>query len=335
MKGLEHLWYGKPNLLTKAAATLALGPPSLVYGAAAQLRSALFTVGLLRAVRVEGLQVVSIGNLVAGGSGKTPLAIFLAQWAVAAGHRVGVLSRGYGRTSVGPLDFDAQSLPDVERCGDEPRLIARRVPSARLFIDADRVAAAHRAKTSGCDVVLLDDGFQHRRLARDVDVLIDVPGTSGVLPLGPQREFAWAKRRAHVIFNGPGAVDPHGALVVTRVRGLEGTLAGKLVLPLSGIARPERFHHTLSALGATIVDPAVFPDHHRFDERALEAVSSRARAHGAVLVTTEKDAERLPEGFAAVVETALSVTAHLDTFARVLGWPVACAPGPSMKEGAP
>lgn len=336
MKALEHLWYGTPNLLVRAAAMIALGPPSLLYGAATQARTALFSLGLLRATRIDGLQVVSIGNLVAGGSGKTPLVIFLAQWALAAGHRVGVLTRGHNRDERQPVEFDASSLPEVERCGDEPRLIAQRVPAARVFVDADRVAAARRAKAAGCDVVLLDDGFQHRRLARDVDVVIEVPGTSGVLPLGPHREFAWAKRRAHVIFNGPGSTDPRGSLVVTGVRGVAGSLSGRTVLALSGIARPERFHRTLTTMGAQLVPPAVFPDHHRFTERELAAVTRRAREKNALVVTTEKDAQRLPPGFeAGVVETALEITENLDTLARVLGWPVACAPRASMKEGPP
>lgn len=338
MKGLERLWYGNPGLVTKAVATVALGPPSLVMGAIAQVRSALFSAGLLATHRVEGLRVISVGNLVAGGSGKTPLTIYLARWALAAGHRVAVLSRGYGRTQSAPVDFDASSLPDVAACGDEPRLIAQRAPSARVFVDADRVAAARRARQQGFDVAILDDGFQHRRLARDVDVVVEVPGTWGVLPLGPQREFGWARARAHVLFNGSRPHDPRGTIAASHALGPDGarrSIRGVSVVLLSGIARPHRFADTVNHLGAQVCAVHAFGDHHVFSAAELERVTADARRHAALVLTTEKDAQRLPKAFeASVLSTDLRVTANLDTLATALGWPAACAPVPTMEEGA-
>lgn len=340
MSAMERLWYGRAPVWQRALATLVLGPASLVYGSVIAARNALFDAGLLRVHRIEGLQVVSVGNVVVGGSGKTPLVIFLSQWALGAGHRVAVLSRGYGRIGRQPLDFDSQALPETHLCGDEPRLIARRAPGARLFVDADRVAAAHRARAAGYTVAVLDDGFQHRRLARDADVVIDLPDAStAVLPWGPGREFSKGKRRATVVWNGHGADDPRGRLVVTGVRGVDGRLvplAGRSILALTGIARPERFLDTLSGLGAQLVGVERFPDHHRFSAKELERVRAHASRHEALVVTTEKDKERLPPDFdVAVVETALEVSGGLETLARAVGWPSACAPRPSMEKGPP
>jgi tetraacyldisaccharide 4'-kinase len=339
VSALDRLWYGRAPAWQRALAAVVLGPASLVYGGVIAVRHALFDVGLLRVHRVEGLQVVSVGNVVVGGSGKTPLVIFLAQWALAAGHRVAVLSRGYGRNDREPLDFDASVLPETDRCGDEPRLIARRAPGARLFVEADRVSAAHRARASGCTVALLDDGFQHRRLARDADVLIEIPEAStAALPWGPGREFSSGKRRATVVWNGRGATDPTGRLVVTAVRSTDGsllTLTAQPVVALSGIARPERFTDTLVGLGAHVVGVERFSDHHRFSTRDLERVRANADRAQALIVTTEKDRERLPAGFeAVVVETVLEVTSGLETLARAVGWPSACAPVPSMERVA-
>ena len=336
MSAVDRLWYGGAPAWQRALATLVLGPASLAYGSVIAARNALFDAGVLRVHRVEGLQVISVGNVVVGGSGKTPLVIFLSQWAIAAGHTVAVLSRGYGRVGRQPLDFEASVLPEPHLCGDEPRLIARRVPGARLFVDADRVAAAHRASAAGCSVAVLDDGFQHRRLGRDVDVLIELPEASTFpLPLGPGREFSSGKRRATVIWNGQGVSDPRGRLVMTGVRGAE-SLTGRPVIALTGIARPERFVDALRALGAQVVGHERFPDHHRFSAKELERVQVHASRRGALVVTTEKDHERLPPGFeAAVVETSLQVTNGLETLARAVGWPSACAPRPSMEKGAP
>lgn len=336
MSVIDRLWYGDAMPLERALATLTLGPASLVYGAIGAARNALFDTGLLRTHRISGAQVISVGNLIVGGSGKTPLVIFLSKWGLAAGRKVAVLSRGYGRTGRTPLQFDGRSLPPEPECGDEPRLIAR-CSGATVFVDADRVAAARRAVASGFDTLILDDGFQHRRLARDVDVLIRVPEAStAVLPLGPAREFSSGARRATVVWNGQGGGDPAGALVVRGLRNGPSSLRDQRVVALAGIARPTRFFDTLLRLGAQLVVTERFPDHHRFTKAELERFRAHTERTQSILVTTEKDAERLPDGFpATVVETELRVTQGLETLARAVGWPSACAPVPSVGEAAP
>jgi tetraacyldisaccharide 4'-kinase len=335
---LDGLWYGTAPAWQRVVALATLGPPSLAIRLGVSVRNGLFDAGLLPVTRVDGLQIVSVGNLVVGGSGKTPLVIFLARWALAAGRRVAVLTRGYGRQGTTPLDFDATALPDEPRTSDEPRLVARKAPGARIFVDSDRVRAAHAAKAWGAQVVLLDDGFQHRRLARDVDLLIEVPDASPhVLPLGPGREPASSRRRATVRIHGPASSDPTGRLLVERFVGPQGPVPRPArAYVLSGIARPARVLESLRALAVDVVGQSHFADHHRFTSRELEQVSRAACSLGARVVTTEKDRERLPTDFDAVtVETALLMTRGLDTLARVLGWPEACAPVPSVEEGAP
>jgi tetraacyldisaccharide 4'-kinase len=335
---LDRLWFGAAPAWQRVLALSMLGPPSLAFRLGVGARNGLFDAGLLQAQRIEGLQVVSVGNLVVGGAGKTPLVIFLARWALAAGNRVAVITRGYGRASRVPLDFDFGALPDEPRCGDEARLIARKAPGCRVFVDADRVRAARAAKAAGFTIVILDDGFQHRRLARDVDVLVEVPEASrDMLPLGPYREPASNRRRATLAWNGPAPHDPAGRLVVQRLVDAAGLNARPTrVFALTGIARPLRFLDTLQREHLDLAGAWHFPDHHRFSANELRTVADTAKRLGAVVVTTEKDRERLPPGFDAVtVETTLEVTRGLDALTRALGWPEACAPRPSMEERAP
>jgi len=201
---------------------------SWTYGAAVRLRGALYDAGLLRAERVEGLRVISVGNLNVGGTGKTPAVLHLAELLVRAGRKVGILTRGYGRGSSAPLTFTgAEPLPSVDEAGDEPLLLARRCPQARLFVGADRVAGAYRARDEfGLDTVLLDDGFQHRRLARDEDiVVVDEAvglGNGHMLPRGPLREPRASLRRATLLWlrAAPSAVAATGeATFVPRAPG--------------------------------------------------------------------------------------------------------------------
>lgn len=307
---LERLWYPQGDRgLSHALAAPPLALASWLYAAGAALAPR------PTPTRVDGAFVVSVGNLTAGGAGKTPVVIFVTELALARGKKVGVLSRGYGRGSAAPVAFDARALPTADDAGDEPRLIAQRCPGARLYVGADRVASARAARAEGCDFLVLDDGFQHRALARDLDlVVVDdevLFGSAHRLPWGPLREPPAALTRAGLVWRRAAADgQPRPALHGQEVRAdhrvrPDPALAGRDVLVFTGIARPSAVVRSAQALGARVVATRFFADHHRFT--ASERDEARAAAAGALLVTTEKDAQRLPPGFAVplVMDVAL------------------------------
>ncbi|MFP2930227.1 tetraacyldisaccharide 4'-kinase [Pyxidicoccus sp. 3LG] len=363
---IERVFYPpSPEPWGRRALLSPLTALSWTYAAAVRLRGALYDAGLLRAERVEGLRVISVGNLNVGGTGKTPAVLHLAELLVREGRKVGILTRGYGRGSREPLTFTgAEPLPSVDDAGDEPLLLARRCPQVRLFVGADRVAGAYRARDEfGLDTVLLDDGFQHRRLARDEDlVVVDESvglGNGHMLPRGPLREPRASLRRATLLWMRAaaatdGAVPVQPEVPRAREQPLQGThlvlpvgpevprvrtryrptawlsptgdvhptdtLAGQPVLALAGLARPAGFLRTLQSLGAEVRDAALFPDHHRFTPDELRDVESRAARQGARVVTTEKDAVRLPPGFDAwVVRLGVEVLEGESHLRRALG----------------
>ena len=313
------------------------------YGAGVRLRGALYDTGLLGAERVEGLRVVSVGNLNVGGTGKTPAVLYLAELLVREGRRVGILTRGYGRGSKEPLTFTGKDrLPSVEEAGDEPLLLARRCPEARLLVGADRRRLARRARDEfKLEVVLLDDGFQHRKLARDEDVVVVDEavsfGNGRMLPRGPLREPLSGLGRATLFWvraaTTPGPtlpalpapqvrtryrptawVDPGGAQHAPEA------LSGQPVLALAGLARPGGFLRTLGELGTEVRGTAFFPDHHRFSARELQEVGTRAAKLGARVVTTEKDLVRLPGSFEAwTVRLGVEVLEGESHLRRALG----------------
>ncbi len=301
----ESHWYRGDH----AWASLPLSAAALLYRAGFALRPH------TRPITIPDVRVISVGNLNVGGTGKTPAVISLARAFLSRGERVAVLTRGYGRTASSPCDFDASSLPDAATSGDEPRLIATRCPGVRVFVDADRVASARAAASRGFTTLILDDGFQHRRLARSTDlVVVDAEagfGNGRLLPAGPLREPISALSRASLIWLVRGAVTaplPSWPCPVIEVRTravdlisrdgraepLE-TLRGARVVALTGIARPERFHATLRELGAEIVETSAHADHANFPAAEL----SRLTSLGVPIITTEKDLQRLSADFPA------------------------------------
>jgi len=272
---------------------------SAVYAAALRLRMRLFRIGLLRRLGVAK-PVIVVGNLIAGGSGKTPLTIAVVERLQAAGLTPGVATRGYGRD-------DAASARWVERDtdpalgGDEPVLIARRT-QARVRADRDRVAAARALIDAGCDVVVCDDGLQHYRLRRDVEIeMIDGRrryGNGRLLPAGPLREPAERGARCDFRVLNLGSDEAAEAgfgewpmrLAADQALPLLGhrplplaSFAGQRVHAVAGIGDPERFFATLRGAGIAIV-PHAFPDHHRYTAQDLRFGNDQP------ILMTEKDA---------------------------------------------
>jgi tetraacyldisaccharide 4'-kinase len=267
--------------------------------------------------------VVSVGNLAVGGSGKTPLVAYLARLLAESGERPAVLSRGYGRRlrrdGVVVVREAAGVSAAVAEAGDEPFMLARTLPGAAVLVAEDRYLAGRLAEARlGCTVHLLDDGFQHLRLGRDVDLLVVQPADlerPRVLPAGPLRERLAAAADADALVVAEAEQDEVDSVAarlgVSRAFRLTRTLGRPwpLVAPgqtvdswpqcrvfaVAGIARPARFFADLERAGATVVGTRAFRDHHWFTRAELEALLRTARAEGAdLVVTTEKDAARLP-----------------------------------------
>lgn len=306
-------------------AELVLWPLSLaeaLYGGVVRARAEAYRRGRRRR-RTLPVPVISVGNLAVGGTGKTPMVIHLAAALMTFGRRPGVLSRGYrGRAEGGPplLVADGTSLlSDPETAGDEPYLIASRLPGVPVAVCADRAEGGRllleRARP---DVVLLDDGFQHLALARDAEVVLldgDAPfGNGRLLPRGPLREPPEALKRADVVAvraeDGLSAslerrlaalTDARLVALRTEVEGIT-DLAGKpaelapgtAVFALCGIARPERFRTTVSSLGLAVAGFLDTGDHAAYGPERIGDCVARARAAGAqAVVTTAKDAVKL------------------------------------------
>jgi tetraacyldisaccharide 4'-kinase len=294
---------------------------SSMYGTAAALRRRWYARDPGRRRRLAR-PVVSVGNLRVGGSGKTPVVEHLARALLARGERPAVLSRGYGRVApadgVTVVSDGTAVLETVERSGDEPLMLARALPGVPVLVGADRYLCGCLAERMGATIHVLDDGFQHLALARDVDLLLASEDdlADRVLPAGHLREPLAAAACADAILvadSAPEAADriarELGVQAVFRVRRHLGTprwlhgrtppapAAGGPALAFAGIARPERFFADLSAGGWHLADRMVFRDHHPYTSRDVSAIASAARARSAVAVlTTEKDAVRLPAG---------------------------------------
>ncbi len=271
--------------------------------------------------------VVSIGNLAMGGTGKTPLVIWLMERLALEGLRVAVLTRGYGRTSNKPLPLPAGTRAPVSDTGEEPQLLLR-AGTAAVGIGRDRVRLGEQmAREVRPDVFLLDDGFQHWALERDLDiVLVDTidPWRGGLPPAGRLREEATALSRAQVIvltrtephrtYSGLlheiRRANPNAPVFRSRVEPARALLApGERVGAFCGLAQPETFRATLRDLGCEPVFFKVFPDHHKYSEVELTAMASQAPK----LVTTEKDLVNVPDRLRTVLPiVSLPVRVTLD-----------------------
>ncbi|OQX08474.1 MAG: tetraacyldisaccharide 4'-kinase [Desulfobulbaceae bacterium A2] len=307
----------------------ALGRPlSPLYGALMQLRAGLYARNVLTRHRLP-VPVISIGNLTLGGSGKTPLVHFLARELRQRGWHPAVISRGYGGKATGRINVvsdGSKLLLDAEIAGDEPRMLAELLPAVPVLTGVvRRLPALHAVQHYGADILLLDDGFQHLALQRDLDLVLfnadTLAGNSRVFPGGVLREPVKALRRCHAFvltgvtdanreratrfaallqqrFPGRPAFllergetqllrrDTDGELRTVALQALRQTPA----YAFCGIARPESFSRSLQALGLSPLDLRSLADHQRYDEQLWRQLQQQATACGArALITTLKD----------------------------------------------
>lgn len=246
------------------------------------------------------IPVICIGNISAGGTGKTPIAIAITDALCARGHKPAFLSRGYGGRLKGPVFVtNEHSAADV---GDEPLLLARSVPTV---VAQDRRAGAERIATSGANVIVMDDGHQNFSLAKDISIVV-VDGEAGfgnghVLPAGPLRETAemGLSRADAVVVMGDGNPDLYnfnGPIFRAHLRPhLAEDWRGRHVLAFAGIGRPQKFFRTLEQTGAVLAGVVPFPDHYAFTSHDLARIKAQARDQNAQLITTEKDFVRVPK----------------------------------------
>ncbi|MCI0707533.1 MAG: tetraacyldisaccharide 4'-kinase [Ignavibacteriae bacterium] len=299
-----------------------LAPFALLYGIVVAVRHLLFDMGVLSTTKVN-VPVISVGNISAGGTGKTPLVEYLARYFREHGKKVAIISRGYKRNTTGyvVVSNGAQRCADAAESGDEPSLLADKLDGVVVVVDEKRVRAAKQVIGSfKPDVILLDDGFQHRYLHRDLNIAVVPAGeASWLLPVGNLREPLSALRRADIVvvsrctdeqmfsnvrnlladrMNKPVAGMRFRLSVL---RNLETgdtkdlkSVAGTKVVAFSGIGDPEQFEVTLKSLSVDIKQHHRFADHHRFTASDIEAIErSYAETRSEMIVTTEKDIARL------------------------------------------
>ena len=307
-----------------------MNPLSAIYGAALRSRNGLYNRGVLKARRLSG-PVISVGNISVGGSGKTPFVILLGGLLQQRGIPFDVLSRGYGRKTRGVLAVDPNGSP--RNFGDEPILLANRLGCAVIVGESRYQAGLFAENKFGPQVHILDDGFQHRSLARDFDIVLVTPEDvrDQLLPAGRLREPPSSLRRADAVVlaaesdcSGLGLDKPR----IWRIR-RNISLAGAPPRPVAfcGIARPQKFIDQLRANGIEPVTTRFYRDHHSYtddDIHQLAALREQNRAGG--FVTTEKDIINLgpllpslgPVAVAGVVMELIEPADALDTILRVI-----------------
>ena len=300
-----------------------LFPFSWLYGIGMVLRNFLYDAKILKSANVA-VPVISVGNIVAGGTGKTPHVAYIVSVLLSQGKKVAIISRGYKRRTKGTfvVSDGEKNFGTVLECGDEPYFLAQKFPEAIILVDEKRVRAAQIAVEQYCvDVIILDDGFQHRALHRDLDiVLLDTTlDDEGLLPSGNRREHWRAlQRSAIVILSRWSAFAQHSTMIqkvkkMTSAAVLKTTfvatciknfrtneikpiaeLQNRNVYAFCGIGNPESFWNIIQRSGADIREFVEYPDHHYFSEYEIACMfSSYVGNNIDYVLTTEKDAVRL------------------------------------------
>jgi tetraacyldisaccharide 4'-kinase len=343
----------------------ALTVASAGYRGALGLRERLYRWGMLGSRRLS-CPVISIGNVTLGGSGKTPVAALAVSTLQALGARPAVVSRGYGRHSRGlQVVSDRTGVRLRARDGgDEPVLLAERLPGVPVVVGESRYEAGRVAvERLGADVLVVDDGYQHRTLRKDLEVLVvggrEPWGNGRLFPRGRLREPLTAIGRAHlvVVTNAPTATLQDIAATIRRyneraplvsagyeVEGIREVgpgaaqpgagVVGHRLLAFAGLASPRGFAETVAVTGAIAIGSVEFPDHHWYSARELAELAERARAGGAMgLITTEKDWMRirdlpLPPVALWVVSVSLSLRSGAGAWHEALAraWTSAATP---------
>lgn len=297
-------------------------PLSWLYGAGVRARLALYGAGIFRPEKIEGVRVISIGNLTVGGTGKTPVAIMLASML----EKPAIVSRGYGRASAEPLQVVSDGKGAIARypdAADESLVCAAAVPRVPVICAPRRVDGIRAAHDRfGAKTVILDDAFSHLAAARDKNILLvdalDPFGGEKLLPAGRLREPLSSARRADAVLITRANMAGEGVVARIRLRlapllrpnmpvfecaitaetvitpagetlAADTALTGKAVTLISGIARPNQFEDGVKGFGASVTRHHIFADHHRFTDAELRTVE------GALVLTTQKDAARMPE----------------------------------------
>lgn len=302
-----------------------LFPLSGIYSLVTFIRNLLYDLGFFKIIKVS-VPVIAVGNITAGGTGKTPFVIALAEFLSERGLRVGIITRGYRRQSRGQVVVSdgKQILSNPRQAGDEPYLIARNVPNVIVIADTDRIAAALTAiEKYACEVIIADDAFQHRRLARDLNIVLwdaQIPAKQRhLLPVGRLRESLRGLRRADfLVFSRSDEVDKkqklflnkynprmsffNAPLVISALDSLTAendssvSIAGKNVLGFCGLGNHVQFENTVRQLRPGKDIFRRFPDHHRYTFAEFHDLITIGRNNNCdCLLTTEKDAVNLPE----------------------------------------
>lgn len=313
--------------MTPSLSTLfAIGRPfSPLYSLVMSVRQNLYRRNILTVHRLA-VPVISVGNLTMGGTGKTPAVAWIARFLHAAGHRPAIISRGYGGTAKGAVNLVSdgnQVLLTADHAGDEPAMLARQLPGIPVLTGKIRLhPCRHAIERLGSTILILDDGFQHLAIARDIDLVLfnatTLAGNSRVFPGGELREPVAALHRCTAFMltgvddGNAGRAERFAALLNTRFPDkpvFYSSIAAELPAPpgslapidpspplfaFCAIAHPDRFFNALYAMNMHVTGKTWFSDHHRYSQNDVDAICRRASASGArALITTEKDMVKL------------------------------------------